>query len=56
MTQREYDEAELETLRRRLADVTAPGRQVPPTPAGQAFRQSLREDIARLERRLSEEA
>lgn len=55
LTQREYDEIELNDLRRRLADVTDPGRQVTPSTSGQEYRQSLRDDIARLEARLSSE-
>lgn len=55
ITQHEYDELELEALRRRLADVTAPGRQVPPSPAGQEYRRQLQADIQALEERLASE-
>lgn len=55
MTQREYDELELNILRWRLADVTAPGRQVTPSPDGQEYRRQLQADIRELETRLASE-
>ncbi len=55
MTQREYMEFELNVLRRRLADVTAPGRQVTPSSAGQEYRRQLEADIRELETRLASE-
>jgi hypothetical protein len=56
LTQREYDEAELRTLERRLADVIDPARQTTPTAAARDYRESLRRDIARLRERLAVEA
>jgi hypothetical protein len=53
LTEEEYDRNDLATLERRLADVENPGRQVPPTRAGQEYRRKLREDIALLQKRVS---
>lgn len=54
-TMREYIALELGVLRRRLADVTAPGRQVTETQAGQEYRRQLEADIRELEERLASE-
>lgn len=54
-TMREYIALELDVLRRRLADVTAPGRQVTETQAGQEYRRQLEADIRELEERLASE-
>jgi hypothetical protein len=45
-TQRAYDEANLRRLERELASITAPGRQVPETEVGRAYRRALKEEIA----------
>ncbi|MDF2751633.1 MAG: hypothetical protein K0S82_15 [Gaiellaceae bacterium] len=55
LTQRDYLEIELQGLERRLADVTAPGRQVAPTEEGRAYREKLEDDIAELRERLASE-
>ena len=55
LAQREYDEIELAGLRRRLADVEAPGRQVAPTTVGRDYRERLRQDIAELEARVGKD-
>jgi len=49
----EDDRDELERLERQLDDVTAPSRQVPPTPAGTFYLKMLREDIAELRKRVA---
>lgn len=53
-TQREYVELELQDARRQLANVTDPGRQVAPSPAGRDYRKRLEEDISELQKRLSD--
>jgi hypothetical protein len=54
-TQREHMQIELDVLRRRLVDVSAPGRQVQPTDQGREYRHQLEEDIRELEERLASE-
>jgi len=54
MTQREYDQIELDDLERRLRSLEEGGRQAQPAPPDRPYRSSLREDIARLREHLSD--
>lgn len=55
LTDREHLEHELSMLRRQLANVTDPGRQVTPSTSGQEYRNQLEADIRELEERLASE-
>jgi len=53
LTQREYDEEELRSMERRLADLEYRGQQGTLSARGRKYRASLERDIARLRERLS---
>jgi len=54
LTQREYDQLELDDLERRLRSLDEGGRQAQSAPPDRPYRTSLLEDIARLRERLSD--